>query len=76
VWSEEKDVGRKNRLPVSCVFRADQDGVPMGLQEGAGGEPDEIHGKGGVRVHQDNLPKESGVVSFRSIQPAKPLLFV
>ena len=48
----------------------------MGLQEGTCGESDEIHGKGRIRVQQDNLPEESSVVSFRSIQHATPLLTV
>lgn len=48
----------------------------MGLQEGMGSEPDEIHGKSRIRVLQDKLPEESSVAGFRSIQHAKPLLLV
>ena len=48
----------------------------MGLQECVCSEPDEIHGKGRIRVLQDKLPVEGSVVSFRSLQHAKPLLFM
>ncbi len=46
----------------------------MGLQERAGGKPDEIHGKGRIRIQQDKVPEESNVVRCRSVQHAKPML--
>lgn len=48
----------------------------MGLQEGTGCEPDEIHGEGRIRILQDKLPEESSITGLGSIQHAKPLLFV
>lgn len=76
MWSEKKDIGEKNCLPVPCVFGRGQDRIPVGLQECVCSEPDEIHGKGGIRVLQDKLSVESSIVSFRSLQHAKPLLFM
>lgn len=48
----------------------------MGLQEGAGGEPDKLHGKGRISVQPCELTEESSIIGFGILQYAKPLLLI
>lgn len=76
MWSEQTDIGSKDRLPVVCVFRRRHHRIPVRLQEGTCGEHDEFHGKSGIRDQTHKLPEESQVGGLRILQHTNPLFLM